>query len=144
MKNFGYIVFFILFSFKTISAQTSKTDSISEKQIRIETKYGSLTVYKYVSAYTSSLSIHSSLWTTEDCPLVDYTVYAIFYIESDGSISKYEILRTGKIKCLEDAADEFCKEILLKIKEKNIKWLFSTDSTKKITKYRLPIKIHTD
>lgn len=144
MKNFGYIIFFILFSFNIISAQTSKTDSVSTKQTKIETKYGSLTINKYTSAHISSLSIQSSLWTNEDCPLADYTVYVIFYIESDGSISKYEILRTGKIKCLEDAVDEFCKEILLKIKEKNIKWLFNTDSSQKIIKYRLPIKIHTE
>lgn len=74
MKNFEYIVFFLLFSL-TVSGQTKVLDTLSDTEIKVPTKYGSLIVNKGTRGQNSYLSVHSSFYGDYECPLLDYTVW---------------------------------------------------------------------
>jgi hypothetical protein len=144
MKCKSIITIFILLSANVLFAQSTISNSVSTTETKIRTKYGDLNVRKSINGENRFLAISSSFYANdENCPIIDYTVYATFNIESDCSISSYEITY-GKIKCLDDAVEEFCKEIIAKTKEKNIKGLFSVDLSKCGGKYRFPIIISTN
>lgn len=143
MKYKSFITIFIILFANVLFAQNTISESVSTTETKIRTKYGDLNVRKSIDGKNRFVTISSSFYADDDnCPLVDYTVIATFNIESDCSISSYEIT-SGKIKCLDDAVGEFCKEIIAKTKEKNIKGLFSVDLSKCGGKYKIRIKIST-
>jgi len=141
MKNNLIIIICIILSGNVLFAQSNISDTVSTTETKIKTKYGDLNVKKSNSGENRFLTVSSSFYTDEEqCPLIDYTVFATFNIESDCSISGYEITY-GKIKCLDEAVGAFCQEIIAKTKEKNIKGLFSTDLSNCGGKFRVPIRI---
>lgn len=58
MKNLKYIVLFLFFSI-TVSGQTKVLDTLSDTEIKVPTKYGSLIVNKSTRGQNSYLSVHS-------------------------------------------------------------------------------------
>ena len=144
MKYNSIIKIFIILFGNVLCAQNTISENVSTTETKIKTKYGYLNVKKSISGDNRFLTISSSFYADVDnCSLIDYKVYVTFNIESDCSISSFEIT-SGKIKCLDDAVGEFCKEIIAKTKEKNKKGLFSIDLSKCGGKYRFPIRILTN
>ena len=141
MKNFVFLVTFILSTLHPTSAQVAVSDSLSHTRVRIQTSYGSLTIDKNTQGQNSFMSMRSGFDAGENCPVVDYTVWVSFHTDCEGALSGYELVKKGEIKCLNDAVETYCREILGRLKEKNIPGLFPSDPSKWGMTYRLPIRI---
>jgi len=79
MKYNSIIIIFIILSANALFAQSPISDSLSTTEIKIKTKYGDLNVRKSINGKNRFLTISSSFYADEEnCPLIDYTVYATF------------------------------------------------------------------
>jgi hypothetical protein len=106
---------------------------------RIKIKFGELIVTKSISQDWKSSQIRSSIWLADDCLVENETVYVNFTIDSNCLISNYKIDTKGKSKCAIVGVEDFCKELMTVIKQKNEINFFDKCNTQ----YRLPFFIKT-